>query len=209
MFNHSEFDGFLAAVGQDVVWRRAYACPCVNPTSGHARVGCKHCKGKGRLWQPGLDARTGVSGREAQQQWVQFGQPSLGDVVVTVPSDSPLYEIGPSDRVLFKNKTEPFSLNIVKGVNERINFSIVSLEKVLYIDGNDAMVDAPLPVVQSNGVLNWSGVEIPDGVTFSLAGRRNPEYFCMKDTPFDRPHQGGAKLPRRVVLRRFELYANQ
>lgn len=160
------------------------------------------------MWKPGLQVRAGVSGREAQKQWVRFGQSDVGDVVITIPSDSPLYAIGPYDRVLFLNRTEPFSQNIVKGVNERINFVIISLDQVLYIDG-DTMVDAPLPAVREDGTLDWAGVELPDGVTFSVAGRRHTEYYCMKETPFDRPHHAGAALPRKVVLRRFDLYANQ
>jgi hypothetical protein len=203
-----EFNAFLGGIGQEIQWRRASACPCVNPNSGQAKSNCKHCKSIGRLWGPAVAARAGVSGREVQKQWVNFGQSDVGDVVLTIPSDDPLYAIGPYDRALFLNRTEPFSQNIVKGVNERINFKVVSLERVLYISGED-LIDAPLPAILDDGTLDWAGVELPDGVTFSIAGRRHTEYYCLKNTPFDRPHHAGAALPRKVVLRRFDLYANQ
>jgi hypothetical protein len=207
MFNANEFNSFLNGIGQDVLWRAAHACPCVNPKSGQPKPSCAHCKATGRIWMAPVPARTGVAGREAQKQWVQFGISDTGDVVVSIPSDSPLYQIGPFDRVLFLNRSEPFSLNIIKGVNEKISACVVSVEKVLYLDG-DNLVDAPLPVVLPDGTLDWSGVEVPDGVTFSVTGRRRGEYYCMPETPFDRPHHAGATLPRRVVLRRFDLYAN-
>lgn len=208
-FSSADFNHFLNGIGQDVLWRRSHACPCVNPHSGQPKPSCQHCAGNGRLWQGAVPARTGVAGREGQKQWVQFGISDVGDVVVTIPSDSPLYAIGPFDRVLFVNRTEPFSHNIVKGVNEQINFFVVGIEKVLYLDDAGALVDAALPAVLADGTLDWAGVEVPDGVTFSVTGRRRGEYYCFPATPFDRPHHAGAALPRKVVLRRFDLYANQ
>lgn len=206
-FDPAEFNAHLNEMGQDTLWRRAHACPCVNPSSGQPKPNCKHCFAKGRMWEGEVAARTGVAGGGAHKQWANFGISATGDVVVSVPSDSPLYAIGPYDRVLFLNRTEPFSQNVVKGVNERINFPVVALEKVLYLQ-DDQLVDAELPMILPDGKLDWSGVEVPDGVTFSITGRRRAEYFCMPDTPFDRPHHAGAALPRKVVLRRFDLYAN-
>lgn len=207
-FNPADFNALLNNIGQDVQWRQAFACPCINPNSGQPKPSCTHCGGKGRIWQDPVQARTGVAGRQAQKQWVDYGISDIGDVVVSIPSDSPLYAIGPFDRVLFLNRTEPYSVNITKGVNERIRFFVMSVDKVLYLNG-DTLVDAPLPAVDSDGTIDWTGVEVPDGVTFSVTGRRRSEYFCYPETPFDRPHHAGATLPRRVVLRRFDLYGNQ
>lgn len=207
-FNPAEFNDFLDGIGQDVLWRRAQACPCVNPSSGQPKAACKHCMGKARMWSGEEPARTGVSGGTVQKQWLNFGAYAEGDIVISVPSNSPLYAIGPFDRVLFLNRTEPFTMNIVKGVNERIRFPIVELSKVLYIDSADNVVDAPLPLVMSDGSLDWDQVEVPDGVTFSITGRRRAEYFCQPSVAWDRPHHAGAKLPRKVVLRRFDIYAN-
>ncbi len=207
--NPGDFNVFLADIGQDVTWRRAYACPCVNPNSGQAKASCVHCGGKGRLWQEAVPASTGVSGRTAQKEWVQFGISDVGDVVVTIPSTSCMYDIGPFDRVMFINRSEPFSQNIVKGVNEKIRFFVVSIEKVLYLDESNELVNSDPPAVNEDGTLDWTDVELPDGVTFSVSGRRRQEYFCYPEMPFDRPHHAGATLPRKVVLRRFDLYGNQ
>lgn len=203
--NPNEFNVFLSSIGQDVTWRRAYACPCVNANSGQAKSNCRHCSGVGRIWMASVVARTGVSGGRAQKEWAQFGQWDSGDVVITIPSDSALYAIGPFDRVLFSNRSEPFSQNVVKGINEKVRFPVVSLESVIYIDGAN-LVNAPLPSVNQDGTLDWDAVALPDGVTFSITGRRRTEYYCFFEMPFDRPHHGGASLPRKVVLRRYELY---
>lgn len=205
MFDVSEFNTHLNEMGQDVAWRRAHACPCVNPASGQPKVNCKHCLGKGRIWKLPVPARTGVAGGNVMKKWVDFGGYAEGDVIVSIPSDSPLYAVGPFDRVLFLNRTEPFSQNVVKGVNEVIKFPVLELEQVSYIAGDD-VVDAPLPLILPDGSLEWSGVELPDGVTFSITGRRRAEYFCWPQTLLDRPHSFGLALPRKVVLRRFDLY---
>lgn len=207
-FNSEGFDAMLNDMGQEVFWRRAYACPCINPKSGQAKMGCPFCAAKGRIWQDPVACKTGVAGRSAQKQWLQFGIADIGDVLISIPSDSDLYGIGPFDRVFFANRTEPFSQNVVKGVNEQIRFFVVSVEKVLYIDSSNNLIEADLPAVRSDGTLDWDSVPLPDGVTFSITGRRKAEYFCYPETPFDRPHHSGATLPRRVVLRRFDLYGN-
>ena len=33
-----------------------------------------------------------------------------------------------------------------------------------------------------------------------------PEYYCFQEIPIDRPEHSGAALPRRVALRRFDLF---
>ena len=40
---------------------------------------------------------------------------------------------------------------------------------------------------------------------YSMTGRRLPEYICYHDFPQDRAHHSGARLPRKVVLRKFDL----
>lgn len=204
----AEFNAHLAIMGQSVKWRRAYACPCVNPNSGQAKPNCPHCGSKGRIWDAALDGTVGVASGNAQKQWVQFGMNDAGDTVVSIPSDSPVYAIGPFDRVSFLNKEEPFSVNIAKGVNERIRFAVASLSRVIWVNGS-SLVEGTLPVINDDGTLDWTGVAAPDGVTFSVTGTRRPEYYCYGDMPWDRPIHHGAKLPRRVVLRRFDLYGAQ
>lgn len=210
IFNPDEFNTFLTGIGQQVQWRRAFACPCVNPNTGQAKINCPVCKGKAKVWQDPVDTVVGVVSGNVVNKWQQFGLADPGDVILSIPSSSPAYEIGPYDRVKFMNRTEPFSHNIVKGVNEKIRFSVVAIDKVFILTDNGAtLTEVAPPAINPDGSLNWAGVPIPDGATFSIAGRRHTEYFCFPDSFFGRPHHAGAALPRKVVLRRFDLYGSQ
>lgn len=202
------FNELLQHMGQDVSWRRSYACPCVSPRSGAPAEDCPACDGKGKVWDEGVDTRIGVAGRDVQQAWVTFGKYEQGDQVVIVGSDSPAYAIGPFDRVLALNRTEPFSANFTRGVNERIRFPVDSIERVMYLDADRDLVDVPIPVIDADGGVLWGeGGGPPPAVTYSMTGRRKAEFFVFGDLPFDRPHHAGALLPRRVVLRRFDLFS--
>jgi hypothetical protein len=56
------------------------------------------------------------------------------------------------------------------------------------------------------GTLTWGADVPPDGAQIALTGRKRPEYFCLQEFPQDRAHHHGRDLPRRVVLRRFDLF---
>lgn len=204
-FSPSAFNRFLNDIGQDFSWRKAFACPCVNPNSMQAAPNCPVCGGKGRAWTDAAVGRSGVAGRDAMKEWAQFGLWDAGDVVLSIPSDSILYDMGQYDRVLMLNRTEPFSMNMIRGMNDLIRFPVVSVDRVFWIAGG-AIVEGEIPAVLPNGMLDWAGNAPPHGVTFSLTGRRTPEYFVYQDMPMDRPHHAGMKLPRKVVIRRFDLY---
>lgn len=205
MFSPGAFDSFLNNIGQEFSWRKAFACPCVNPNSMQANPNCPVCGGKGRAWVDAIVGKSGVAGRNAMKEWAQFGLWDAGDVILSIPSDSPLYAIGPYDRVIMSNRTEPFSTNMVRGMNDIIRFPIVSVDRVFWIV-NGSIVDGEIPIVLANGVLDWNGSAPPMSATFSITGRRRPEYFVYQDQPMDRPHHAGLTLPRKVVLRRWDLY---
>lgn len=112
------FNRHLNQMGQSFLWRRGYACPCINPNSGQAKTNCKQCSGKGRLWAG--DAVEGVAGVVSQSRmrnYATFGVWDADDMMLSIPSDSPLYGMGQFDRVEAGNRTEPFSVSFVRGLN--------------------------------------------------------------------------------------------
>ena len=113
--NPFDFNAHLRHMGQAVQWRRAFACPCRDSYSGAAKPGCPHCKGKGKQWNDPQLGYVGVSGMQRQRHWAQMGLFEAGDVVVTLPSDSPIYAIGETDRVVFTDSSEAFSTVLVEG----------------------------------------------------------------------------------------------
>lgn len=201
-----EFDRFLNSIGQSFDWRSAAACPCVNTYSGAPNPDCTHCYGKGRFWAVAVNGTAGIVGRNQLKKFAQFGEWDAGDTMISIPSDSPLYAIGQYDRLVAVDRSEPFSMNLVYGVNDIIRFPVIELDKVFWIDADDNMVEGDLPTINSDGTLTWGATQPAAQATFSLTGRRHPEYFVYIDLPLDRPFHHGANLPRRCVLRRFDLY---
>lgn len=203
----SAFNKFLRHIGQDMLWRKAYECPCRNPHSGAANPGCKTCKGKGTYWGEENEGHAGLSGMQVQKQWFDFGMAELGDVVVTIPSDTSMYDIGQFDRVVMSNSTQPFSLVMMRGGPEEfIPFDPVSVDYVHWLDSEGELQHGRKPSAIKDGIPHWISGSPPEGVVYTIAGRRHQEYFVYQDFPQDRSHHHGEALPRKVILRKFDLY---
>lgn len=200
----SRFNRFLNTIGQNVTWRKSYDCPCRNKDSGAAELNCPQCNGVGAIWDAPVDGIVGVSSMKVQKEWSQFGLYENGDVVVTVPGDTPVYAAGAYDRVQFVDSSSPFSLILKRGAGDTLRFAVESIERVFWLS-NDLIVEGGIPDVSESGALTWASGEPPAGFQFSLTGRKRPEYYVFKDFPQDRAHHGGAPLPRRVVLRHYDL----
>lgn len=199
------FNTFLSHIGQRFAWRRADACPCVSPHSGAASTTCLHCHGKGRIWSAPVQGLAGISGAKVQREWANFGIWESGDVVLTLPSDSALYAMGQHDRVVMVNSSSPFSLVLREG--ERLPRVVQAIDRVFWIDGAGAIVQGATPQVGEGGALSWPGGDGPPHAgSYTITGRAHQEYYCWGEYPQDRAHHSGQPLPRRVVLRRFDLY---
>jgi hypothetical protein len=205
--NPAAFNAHLNNIGQKFLWRKAYRCPCVNLHSGAATPGCPQCNGKGRLWVGAVAAVAGMSGQKVTQQWAQFGMWQDGDAVITIQESSPMYEMSQFDRVTMLNSTDYFSLPLVHGgPNEKLFEPIEKVTRVFWLDANKNIVEGGIPTVNADGTLTWASGEPPAGVTYSITGTRYSEYFCFANFPSDRNEHQGARLPKRVVLRRFDLF---
>lgn len=231
--NVAAFNAQLRRMGQDVVWARASKCPCVDPTTGSPSPTCKVCRARSYLWADGVPARCGLSGMSVQREWAAFGQFMSGDVVVSVGSDQPLYAAGEMDRVLFIQSSESFDYIQCRGALQEFRllapspvlltrgevsaafvkplppgFSVITFDRCFWLTpARDAVIEGGLPVQALDGSLSWpDGGEPPEGVSYTLRGRRVPEYFVFGAFPRDRAHYGGQALPRRVTLRKWDLF---
>lgn len=200
------FNAFLNHVGQTLSWRRAFACPCINPHSGAADPACPRCYGKRFAWQAPVTGTAGIAGQQLQKRWADFGMWEAGDVVLSVGSDSPLYDMGQYDRITMLNDETPFSVIRIRGQEDILPFAVRSLTRVYWLDDAKAEVEGEIPLVGANGELTWAGGAPPDGKPYSITGTRFSEYFCWGDYPQDRGHHHGFALPKRIVLRRWDLY---
>jgi len=214
----ARFNAHLRHMGQRVQWRRAYSCPCRDPYSGAAKPGCSHCAGKGRLWTLPIAGHVGITGMQRQRQWAQMGLWESGDVVVSLPSDTPLYGLGEADRVLFTDSSNAFSTVLIRGrTDDAWPWEIVQLDRLFWLDTARQTVELLLPQLPANvpfmqhwptpgDLLNNADPPLALGQSYSVTGRYCPEYFVWSDLVQDRHHHDGLNLPRHVVLRRFDLF---
>lgn len=206
--NPGAFNRHLAHMGQAVSWRAAYACACVNPDSGQPDPKHQLCRGKGWLWDAGVDTVTGISAQQVTAKAIAAGLFEVGDTVATIPENSVMYSAGRFDRVLLKNSTTKFSQPLKRGAPvERLLFTVAKLTRVFWLDAQKQPVEGTLPQVDDSGNLSWpNGGAPPAGATYSLTGEKFDEYFVAGDLVSDRNHHGGARLPRKVTLRKWDLF---
>ena len=202
-----EFNALLNDIGQATAWRRSNLCPCVVEYSGAASQGCLVCSGRGHFWDAPVLGMTGLSGQKIMREWMQSGNAELGDVVFTIPSDSPLYDIAPYDRVTLVNSSAPWSASFVRGSEDFSRHQIVDVDRVMWMADDGASVEyGDAPIVADDGAFSWAQNGPPVGIAYSMSGRVRPEYFVWGDYPSDRAHHSGRRLPRRVVMRKFDLF---
>ena len=207
------FNAFLGGnIGQRLLWRRASICPCINPLSGAANPKCPKCSGKGRIWGEPVEATAGVTQQKIDKTWAMLGRYETGDATLTVPESSPLYEAGEFDRVTLLNSTDRFDMVLQHGAPvERLFFKVVKLDRVFWYtgpnDGTGTLVEGALPAVDDSGVITWGDGAPPVGKQYSLSGVKYDEYFLINGMPSDRGEHFGARLPKKMIARAFDLFS--
>jgi hypothetical protein len=210
-FNVQGFNNLLESYAEPMLWRRSNACPCLNPNSGSPDINCSLCGGKGRLWDVPreLDKGAAVASSSTQQAWAKMGIWQQGDLVLSIPESSPMYEISQFDRVTQLTSTDDFSLVLIHGSQkERIFGQVKSISRVFWKNSAALLVEGAIPSVNPlDGTLVWpANGQPPVASPFSITGTRYAEYFCFGPFSNDRMKQGGLRLPRKMVMRRFDLF---
>lgn len=208
-FNPAAFDRHLLNIGQKVQWRRSYACACVNPATGQPDPKHALCSGKGRLWDPPVDTVTGIASQNVQVEWQNSGLFEAGDMVLSIPQASPMWDAGQFDRILLLNSTDVFSQPLTRGApTERLLFTPASLTRCFWLhpQNRNQVVEGPLPVIDAEGRPTWASGGPPPGVVYSLTGTKFDEYFVFLQLPSDRNQHSGMRLPRRITARRWDLF---
>jgi hypothetical protein len=212
-FSPQAFNNFLGPngnIGQQYAWYQSTRCPCADPNSGAADPACPLCFGKGRQYAAPVAGVAGISGQRAQRDWFQFGAYEAGDLVLTVPSASPVYDMGQYDRVTALNTQQVFSYVLTSGDPlERIHTSVLTITSVYWLINEGAEVQpGGIPVViPLDGTLTWpNGGQPPAGVQYSITGTKMLDYYCWGMFPTNRNFQQGLALPRKVILRDYDLF---
>lgn len=207
--NPVAFNRHLNHMGQKLKWRRSYACACVNSDSGQPDPKHVLCGGKGRLWDDPIDVVAGVTKQDTNTEWNASGLFEAGDMIMSIGEDCPAWDAGQFDRIVMLNSTDVFSQPLRRGApNERLLFNVDKLIRVFWLHPTTRQpVDGTLPDVDANGNLSWpNGGAPPMGATYSLTGTKFDEYFVFQNLPSDRNEHSGARLPKKVQLRKWDLF---
>ena len=205
------FNRLIGHLGQACLWSRAELCPCRDTYSGAAEPNCPACSGRGVFWRGAVRATTGLTSMRVAREWQHFGMWESGDVVLSVPSDSPLYDAGENDRVALVNSTEPYTSTFVRGAeDERWPAYLTEVEAVTVRQG-EGVASRAVPVLPADRSAPfrpaWPEAGGPaEGEQYAIRGRRHPVFFVFKSLPQDRAHHSGATLPRKIAARRFDLF---
>lgn len=204
--NPAAFARMLENFSEPALYRPAFACPCINPSSGSARANCLHCNGQGWLWSAPQQINIAVASSSVQQAWAKMGSYESGDLVLSIPNTSPAYEIAPFHRVTMLANTDEKSAPLTRGApRERLLGPIKSIRRVFWINALNAVVEGAIPAVNEDGTLGWPAVGAPPaGQQYSITWVRYLEYFAFTQFANDRMKHN-LPLPRRMVLRRFDL----
>lgn len=209
-FNRQKFNRFLTNIGQEVIWKHSHSCACVNPETGSANPKHALCNGKGRIWAPGVKTTIGISKQDTDENLAAMGHYDTGDLSVTIPENSPAWDgCGQFDRVMMLNSTDVFSLPLKRGApTERLIFSVSKVTRVFWLNSGGQLVEGGIPVVNQDGTLTWVGGigEPPPGASYSITGEKFTEYYVYGHFPSDRNEHKGMRLPKRCVLRKFDLF---
>lgn len=210
-FSRQAFNAHIENMGQDVLWMRSWACPCMNPTNGSPKPSCPLCVGRGRLWDAPISMVMGIASQKTQIRWEKLGQWETGDMVVVLPENCPAWDNGGQyDRIITQNGLDGFSEVFVRGApSEKLRTPVNSIARCFWIDPANpkAIVEGGLPTIDANGKPSWpNGGEPPPGQQYSLTGDRFSEYFLLDSFPDDRNEHRGMRLPKRMVLRKWDLY---
>lgn len=208
-FSPGRFNGLIANIAQQVAWWKTDRCPCRDPYSGGPTQGCPSCGGRGWLWNAQTAGTLFLSGMKVQSQWATFGLYQTGDVSVTLPSNSSVYALKDMDRVRFTDSSAGVNQTFTHGVDDTVlPFQLTSIDRVFVLNGSQLPQDLTTPTIHSDQTLTWaSGQEPAAGQQYTLTGRARPEYFvAYSSVEQDRAHHRGFALPRRIILRRFDLF---
>jgi hypothetical protein len=206
----NQFLGQYGQIGQEYAWYQSDACPCKDPFSGAALPDCPVCAGKGVVYAEPITGVAALAGQRAQKDWAMFGQYEQGDLVLTIPQSATIYGMGQWDRVTALNTQQVFSQVLVAGSPlEKLWTSVLRLTRVFWLaaDGK-TIIDGDLPTLNPDGTLTWgTGVTPEPGQQYTIRGVKMLDYYCWGMYPTNRNFQQGLQLPRKVILRDWDLWS--
>ena len=206
-FNVDSLNTMLSNLGQMAHWQQAQLCPCRSATSGGPNVKDPVCAGTGYLWSNPISCKIALEGMNTGREFAMTTGWEKGDIMATLPSNSPAYQAGEYDRLTLIQSSIRINHLLTRGGNDYLRYrSPIDIVEVFAIVGGQKRVLTPNVDFSLIGhAISWNTNVIPVGTQYSILYTAHPEYFVFKELVMDRPH-GGRALPRKVHLRLMELF---
>lgn len=104
-FNRAEVYATIRDKGYNVIYSKAYLCPCKSKESDH-RSTCKNCGGTGMFWANPTKTKMIISGITSDKKFEEWGRDDLGMVRVTAFEDNKLSRM---DQIVIVDGTSEMS----------------------------------------------------------------------------------------------------
>lgn len=223
LFDVDDLAEFVSDMGQAVEWRKASTCPCIDRTTGGANPTDPVCGGKGYVWKAGENYTMLLVGYDASRMREQYGDMEHGDAVLTIPpfyfnkAKSPWQkitckaydELGEFDSIIAAEGTERYDHVAVKGGNEVLpSQRPVALQSVYDVaTGAVRSWKVGSEVSLVGRTVTWAPTMGPAAdVQYTVTFTARPEFIVVRSLTMLRQHQGGRALPRKVHLRKANLF---
>lgn len=211
-FDAAEFDQFLADHGTPALWRKATACPCRDPRTGHVEIDCPYCDhGLGILWDAGSPITVLAPGRQRRDDYDQTGAWMQGMVMLTFPSTlTPghldLIELMAAVMVVDNERLVRGAVDRLGRSQERVRLPHpLALERCAAVVGG-ALVDYKPDTdvfVDWAGTVHWYGASPPDQTPYTLRYTARPSYVVWSPQSRD---EAGATMPFRAMSQRLDFF---
>jgi len=209
------FDEEIEHHGIAARWHRSRTCPCIDPRTGQAEIGCPVCLDEGVLWDEGTALKVLMPGRSRKDEYADVGHWMNGFVSITFPSK---VVPGHYDKVELSESLMIARQVLVRGATNKLGRSrerlryreaAVAVEYCEAIDPGDpaAVLSFSTPddfSLGPTGVVEWVPGHGPaSGKQYTVRYQARPTYIVW--SPQER-EEGGQKLPYRVQAQRLEFF---
>jgi hypothetical protein len=213
-FKPEEFVRTIQQHGKRIVWRKAMVCPCIQPTTGQARVDCPNCDTSGFIYVDNMDIRALMLAFEKSTRiYEKFGLWVSGEVAVTVEH---VYRLGYRDSLEMIDEMMNFNEVIQKGDRhgrrsvlengiDTARYRIQNLTKVVTCDSSNNIVALDVGYhleVNEHGQIVWRAPGkkiVNDGQFISLHYDFHPVYIVISHPHVIRSDMRGTKVPNETV----------
>lgn len=211
-FDAAEFDAFIEAHGTPALWRKARTCPCIDPLTGQATIGCPVCGDLGVNWDAGAPCKILAAGRERRDTYDVVGAWMQGMFQATFPST-----ITPGHLDMIEFTAAVMVVNnerLTRGAADKLGRSRerCRVRPVIEVEYAEAIVAGVLeryfPVldftIDQAAVITWGAGRGPSVETqYTLRYVARPNFVVWAPKSRD---EGGTRQPYRALLQRLDFY---